>query len=214
MPQKFDNKLYYLISSMYLAGIIGLSIPSVKPYFQLFTPFHLLAVTYFVFWGNLKTKELYYYIFIITISGYFIEVLGVKTGLIFGEYSYGKTLGIKPLDVPIMIGLNWLVMTYCSTIFSFKILKNKLNKFSLSFLVATLMTLFDLIVEPVAINLDMWSWKNDTPPLQNFVAWFIVSFLFTFFTSDLIKEKINPKAIFILIWQWVFFIALFLSILK
>jgi bisanhydrobacterioruberin hydratase len=163
MLQKPNYKYYYLISAMYLAGILGLTISSLRPYFQLFTPFHLLAVTYFVFWGNLKTKELYYYIFIITISGYFIEVLGVKTGLIFGEYSYGKTLGIKPLDVPVMIGLNWLIMTYCTTIFSFKILKNKLNKFSLAFLVATLMTIFDLIVEPVAMKLDMWSWKNAYP---------------------------------------------------
>jgi bisanhydrobacterioruberin hydratase len=209
MSQKADYKLHYLISAMYLAGIIGLAIPSIRPYFQLFTPFHLLTVAYFLFIGNLKNKEIYYYIFIISILGYLIEVAGVKTGLIFGEYAYGKTLGIKIASVPIMIAVNWLVMTYCSTIFSYKLLKHKANKFTISLLVATLMTTFDIIVEPVAIKLDMWFWTLLSPPIQNFIAWFCISFIFCFFSLDLLKEKTNSKAIFVLIWQWIFFICLY-----
>ena len=199
--------LYYLISSMYIAGIIGLSIPSVRPYFQLFTPFHLLAVGYFVFLDQLKNKEIFYYIIAISTLGFVIEIIGVNTGLIFGEYSYGHTLGFKIWGTPPMIGINWLVMMYCSTIFSQSILKN--NKLLTSLLVATLMTLFDIIVEPVAIRLDMWSWAGAFPPIQNYLAWFVISFLFSFFTIDLIKEKINPKAKFILAVQWIFFLSLF-----
>jgi putative membrane protein len=37
-----------------------------------------------------------------------LEVVGVKTGLIFGEYKYGSTLGIKLFEVPLIIGFNWV----------------------------------------------------------------------------------------------------------
>src|SRR5689334_23098853 len=37
------------------------------------------------------------------------EVIGVATGAIFGAYSYGEVLGFKLLEVPLIIGLNWVV---------------------------------------------------------------------------------------------------------
>ncbi len=203
----FKNKYSYLSLSMYVAGIIGLSIPSLRPYFQLFTPIHLLAVAYFVFYELLKNRDLLYYILIISSLGFMIEIIGVNTGLIFGEYAYGQTLGFKLWGTPPMIGVNWLLMMYCSTIFC--ISKIKSYKIITSLMVATLMTLFDIIVEPVAIQLDMWSWTKYFPPMQNYIAWFIISFVFSFLTIDLIKEKNNPKAIFIFAVQWIFFIGLF-----
>ena len=48
----------------------------------------------------------------VTLIGYWIEVIGVHTSLIFGDYAYDTTLGFKVLDVPLMIGINWLMMTY------------------------------------------------------------------------------------------------------
>jgi bisanhydrobacterioruberin hydratase len=210
MLGKTERILYYILGAMYVAGILGLALPSVRPLFQLFTPFHLLTVAYFVFYKNLKAKEIFYYIFIISILGYAIEVLGVATGLIFGEYAYGHALGPKVLAVPPMIGVNWLIMMYCTSIFVLKFMAEKTNKISISLAIAALMTLFDILVEPVAIKLEMWSWAAGTPPIQNYVAWFIISFVFSFFTLDLIKNNSNPKAIFIYALQWIFFSILFL----
>ncbi len=209
MSAKAEPKYYYLILSMYIAGIIGLALPSVRPYFQLFTPFHLLAVAYFLFNEHLKNREIFYYILIISTLGFLIEVLGINTGLVFGEYTYGHTLGIKIAGTPPMIGINWLVMMYCSTIFTLGFIKNHNQKLLIAFVVAALMTAFDIVVEPVAIKLDMWSWKNILPPFQNYAAWFIISGVFAYFSLDLIKEKLNPKAIFILSTQWIFFVLLY-----
>ncbi|MES2515602.1 MAG: carotenoid biosynthesis protein, partial [Bacteroidota bacterium] len=46
------------------------------------------------------------------VLGFFIEVLGVKTEIIFGSYYYGKALGLKFFAVPILIGVNWAVLLY------------------------------------------------------------------------------------------------------
>ena len=43
---------------------------------------------------------------------------------------------------------------------------------------ALVMVVYDLIMEPVAIRLDMWSWGGDVIPLQNYIAWFVISLVF------------------------------------
>ena len=37
----------------------------------------------------------------IVLIGFVIEVIGVKTGYVFGSYSYGDSLGFKILEVPV-----------------------------------------------------------------------------------------------------------------
>ncbi len=58
-----------------------------------------------------KTTIVFISIFLIS---YFVEVAGVRTGLIFGPYSYGRGLGLKLLDTPLLIGLNWVLLVYCT----------------------------------------------------------------------------------------------------
>ena len=51
----------------------------------------------------------------IFIFGYSVELIGIKTGLLFGEYSYDTALGFKLLDVPLIIGLNWVIIVVASS---------------------------------------------------------------------------------------------------
>jgi putative membrane protein len=39
-------------------------------------------------------------------------MLGVHTGILFGNYKYGNALGLKLNDVPILIGINWFIVVY------------------------------------------------------------------------------------------------------
>ena len=109
------------------------------------------------------------------------EWLGVRTGQIFGSYSYGQSL--RPLigDVPISIGSAWFVMLIASTAVAQTIAPKFLaegSRFKIAFLVAVLMVCFDLLMEPAAVKLDYWTWMNDRIPLQNYFAWFGLSFIF------------------------------------
>jgi len=100
----------------YLVGIIGFAIPFSRPVFQAITPLTLILVfTLLLFYQEniWKAKHILLFIFIYAAS-FFIEVYGVNTGKLFGEYIYGKTLGFKFFNTPVIIGLNWILLLYAA----------------------------------------------------------------------------------------------------
>ena len=42
-------------------------------------------------------------------------------------------------------------------------------------LAAALATAFDFVLEPVAVRLDYWRWRDGVIPLQNYAAWFLTA---------------------------------------
>ena len=154
----------------------------------------------------------------IFLAGFFIEVIGVHSGIIFGKYWYGQTLGTKVLGVPLVIGANWLLLIYCSTTITqkiFEILKKKLPQnllfnsiFLKSIFASSLMVCLDYLIEPVAIHLDFWHWQNEQIPTQNFQAWFLIAFLLNYIFLKGNFAKSNSLAILIFILQFAFFISI------
>ena len=203
---KNTRAIIYLQASMFLAGIIGLSIPSTQAFFQFLTPFHLLSSFIFLILTQDKRNSAYWqFVLLAVLLGYFIEVLGVKTQMIFGAYQYQTTLGFKIFEVPPMIGINWFLMVFCAGVLidqTFKSYKNIILKSTFG---ATILTIFDYIAEPVAIDQNMWTWTFGVPPLQNYIAWFIVAFVLLFAFFRLKFTKNNPLAIALFIFQLIFF---------
>ncbi len=145
---------------------------------------------------------------IIFLFGFFIEVIGVKTGILFGNYWYGKTLGYKLMEVPVMIGVNWFLLIYIIAA-SFSAIKETLL---FALICASTMTFLDVFIEPVAIKLDFWQWQNNAIPLQNYAAWFCISFmLFLFFrkANGIIKNRLSLVT---LATQFLFFAILNLAL--
>jgi putative membrane protein len=127
--------------------------------------------------------------------------------LIFGKYSYGDTLGLKISNTPIIIGLNWLLMTYITAsvvdLFDIRVGYKIIAA-------AALMVIYDLVLEQVAPLMNMWSWQNNTIPLQNYLAWFVIALTFQAIFKIRKIDTYNPIAASVLIIQFVFFITLFL----
>jgi putative membrane protein len=188
---------------MYIAGIIGLNINATAELFKFLTPFNLVAsLGILLYFHNDWNRNFIIFTIITFLVGYFIEVLGVKTGLIFGHYQYDRTLGFEILEVPPVIGVNWLLLVYCVGSSFCRINQPLYIKVVYGSL---LMTMFDFLVEPVAIRLEMWSWFGLLPPAQNYIGWFIVSaFLLTLF-HWLPFRKDNKIAFWLLILQICFF---------
>jgi len=224
VSERYRKITFTIIVLMYLAGTIGLIIPFTQPYFKLLSPLNLWIslILLLLFHQDFNIK--FITVAIVTFSaGFLIEVIGVHTGIIFGEYHYGKTLGTQLLNVPLVIGANWLLLVYCSSIVTQNIcirLKKKFPKnplFSLTFFkafcAASLMVSLDFLIEPVAIRLDFWHWQNEQIPSQNFQAWFLIAFLLTFMFLKVNFLKTNSLAPLLFILQLFFFIFLYLHYL-
>ena len=121
-----------------------------------------------------STRDIAVFLTIVIVS-IFAEWLGVNYGLIFGEYVYGENLGPKIGGVPLLIGTNWAVLTFVTGQISSRWFK---NKWTAALSGACLMLLLDFFMESSAPVFDFWYWEMGHPPLQNFVGWFSLAFLF------------------------------------
>ena len=61
-------------------------------------------------------------------------------------------------------------------------------------LVALLMVGFDIIMEPAAMHLDYWNWHDGQVPVQNYLAWLILGWIFAIsgYAMGLFKKGV-PK---------------------
>lgn len=170
---KKENIIIAFILIIYSVGLIGLSIPEYSDYFLSLTPLNLLlTLGVFLVLNNRFNIKVFSLMLIIFCIGFGVEVAGVATGELFGSYQYGEPLGLKKWNVPLIIGVNWLFLSFSSYGIIRSLTKNKML---LIILPAALMTSLDFLVEPVAVNLDFWSWTGNTIPVQNYVMWFITA---------------------------------------
>lgn len=197
------HEVQQFIYIFYTVGVLGFLIPYSKAFFITITPFalvlnlYLLAIYHTEY--TLKTVSAFVLIFLF---GFFIEVVGVKTGLIFGHYYYDRGLGLKVLETPLLIGANWLFLSYTSS----SILRHlKVKKGLLLVLAPALMLMYDLVLEQVAPHMHMWHWENSSIPLQNYVAWYAIAFIMVALLQSFKVNTANSLAKPLFICQFVFF---------
>ena len=187
---------------LYAVGILGLQTAS-KDWFLAATPLTLaissgLLVLNQRDWNRWTVVSL----FTTAIAGFLIEVVGVHTGLIFGDYAYGTTLGWKLWDVPVVIGFNWLLLVWASgTLVS----RLRLPRWGQAMVAATGMTVLDFLIEPVAMRLDFWQWVGASVPLRNYFGWWLTAFVLLLFFEALPFRKQNSVAGAVLVLQFAFF---------
>jgi bisanhydrobacterioruberin hydratase len=199
-----ETKILSFLRAWYLVGIIGFAIPFSHDLFRFLTPFSLilLAALFLIYHEN-PSRKFWIVILIIFLAGYGIEVAGVMTGKIFGVYTYGKTLGVQLAGVPLIIGINWVIMVYGALALA---ALAGLGRIATSILAAMIMTASDFFIEKFAIMSDMWSWQMKDPPLQNYISWFIISLLFSLLAYPVIAGKTRKVAIHGYLYQFTFFI--------
>jgi bisanhydrobacterioruberin hydratase len=209
---------YWILGLFHGFGLWGMT-TQYKDWFVQATPLTLVICTALVFWNERgMNKGFIGFASLAFFTGYFSEVIGVHTQLLFGNYAYGETLGVKVADVPILIGINWFITVYASIHVVHKLLAfvpqlraaNRLF-FTLLFavLVGLVTTAFDYIMEPGAIRLGYWQWfPNNVIPVYNYVCWFIISsFIAGVFAYFQLKSK-NQIVIALLFIQALFFIGI------
>jgi putative membrane protein len=203
------NTSIVILFIFHVVGVIGLS-SDYQDLFLRLTPLNLLLSLGLFIWANNDFSVQFYKVVAILFAlGFLVEVIGVSTGVLFGEYTYGATLGFKLFETPLMIGVNWILLSLASFGISSFFLKKQLSIILLSSL---LMVLMDVLIEPIAISLDFWTWALGDIPLQNYVMWFFVSFIMNAIMS-FNRLKIDYRISFgLLLSQILFFTLLSLSL--
>jgi putative membrane protein len=206
-----EKSVIILLILIFAVGIIGHTFSYTREIMLVLTPFTLIitsSAVFFTFFHRVN-KNFFYWFFLTFVSTFILEVVGVKTGLIFGSYTYGNVLGPQLMDVPVLIGINWALIILGAILISAKLTKHKILRPLLAGLFAVT---FDLVLEPVAIKLNYWNWEGGNIPVQNYIAWFVIGTVSAALFS-LLKVKVNnevPKYYFIA--QFLFFVALYLIV--
>lgn len=183
---------------------------------NLVVSFLLLAVSY-------RWRMLPFVVFVLVASavGFFAEYLGVNHQLLFGDYKYGAVLGPGWRGVPYIMALQWVVTVYCAACVVHSMYQHLLERvaplksrpafitlISVSIDGALLATLFDWVLEPVAIALGFWEWTEATVPIFNYISWFGVSLLLLIFLHLIGCNTRNRFAIHLFMMQFMFFLLL------
>lgn len=199
------SKIFIII--FHIVGFVGFSLPHLHDFFISFVPFHLLLMATILLINQKDfRKEFWFGLIFVYLSGYLVEVVGVSSGAIFGTYAYGNTLGVKVAQVPLMIGVNWVILVFGVGAILKKHMKHLRNLKSL--VGAAILVFIDFLIEPVAVKFDYWSWADSVIPLQNYVAWFFVCFILLRVYYELEFRKSNPVAFTLIVTQVLFFIGL------
>lgn len=177
--EKAERWFVYILVYLFLSGLVAHLVPRIYPFTRYTTDLFLLlingALLYFLFEKN-KDGNLWWWAAITYLGTFSLEALGVATGKIFGEYHYGATMFLQVLDVPLVIALNWTVLILAVNNLMYKWTQHPIL---LAMLSGLFIAVYDYFIEPVAIRLDYWQWEGGVIPLQNYLAWAIIAFLFS-----------------------------------
>jgi putative membrane protein len=190
---------------VHISAVIGIFL-GYREWFITKTPLNLLLLVLVLIVFNPLTSKTSLGLFgLIFLGGYISEVIGVNTGLLFGDYQYGNNLGLKIAGVPLLIGINWAVLVVTTAEISKRFGSNIWLKAAIA---AGLMVFLDAFIEPLAPTLDFWTWTYGHPPLFNYITWFIIAYGLILLY---LKAKINGNrsvALHIFLSQLFFFCLL------
>lgn len=116
------------------------------------------------------------------VVGFTAEVVGVHTGVPFGDYHYTGGIGPALAGVPLAVGLAWMMMAQPAACVAARICTRARTRV----VVATCaLTGWDVFLDPQMVDARHWAWRHPSPhlpgirdvPLTNFGGWLLVSLL-------------------------------------
>lgn len=214
----------FIVLLFHVSGAIGILCTPYKDWFIQNTPLNLTIMAVLLIITQSQKNLAFLLFFVIACAtGFAVEWIGVNTGYLFGDYHYGNVLGSKYGGVPLLIGVNWFIIIYCTGVISQKLqdwsnqqleamqatVKPSIQLISFITDGAMLATFFDYIMEPVAIKLGFWQWMNNGEiPFFNYTCWLAISLLLLTVFRMLPFEKTNQLAVHLFIIQLLFFLSL------
>ena len=203
-PVVKSNIAVFAIWLVTISGMIGIWL-GYGNWFLPKTPFNLLLGVALLYW-NFPLKNYWPGMLIwslVYITGMTVEMIGVNTGLLFGDYWYGENLGWKLINVPLLIGINWVVLTFLTATIAKRFIR---NQWLAPVVGAALMVALDFFIEPVAPVFDYWHWNAGFAPLRNFLDWFVISLVLHVLVKNYVPAEKHPLPLHHFASQVLFFV--------
>lgn len=203
------------------SAIIGLLFTDYDEFFIDNTPLNLvLSLVLVLFTHQYFNRSFWLFFIACCIAGVVYEIIGINTGLLFGDYEYSDVMGYKILGVPFLLGILWFTTMYCVGSLTFQAyqwlkvkydvnLSEPTERHVLAIVGAFAAVLLDYFLEPVAIKLNFWQWiPYGEIPFYNYVCWFFGSLLLQYLFVNLSFNKQNKFAVYLYVIQAIFFLTI------
>ena len=118
---------------------------------------------------------------------YTAEIVGVRSGWLFGEYAYTDRLGpMLPGEVPIAIPVFWVLMIYAADDCAGLAFGRSLPALWHAAAVGAVAASWDLMIDPIAVAYNCWTWSPEATatifgiPATNAPSWWLVASVATY----------------------------------
>tara|TARA_B100001059_G_scaffold171012_1_gene171081 strand:- start:22534 stop:23184 length:651 start_codon:yes stop_codon:yes gene_type:complete len=173
IPVKLNREIISIavIWLFHISGILGILYGN-SEWFISATPLNL-SINFVLLLINCNGHKWFFPMVVLGfLTGMITEILGVQLGWIFGDYQYGDALGLKVFGVPLLIGVNWALLTTITGAIAQQFYQNFFMRIVIG---VGLMIFLDLLIEPIAPVLDFWVFDGGEAPLQNYIGWTAVA---------------------------------------
>jgi putative membrane protein len=198
-----DKAIKYFPPVLVIFHLVGISMFLIERKAPDLTFANLLLSACLVLLAEENLKKAILIFTLIFLGGFLIELIGVQTGLLFGNYWYEDAMGPLLFKTPIIIGATWYAVVVGAANISRYVKGSILSRAILTGLLTVLM---DILIEKVAINYGLWNWQDGEIPYFNYFCWFIFSALFALVYLRF-TDTINKTAVY-LYFIWIGFFSL------
>lgn len=150
------------------------------------------------------------------VFAFLLEWLGVSTGFPFTSYSYTDELGLRVLDVPLLIPVAWTMAAYPALLLARTLAaRSRWNPVTASAIGAVAMTAWDVFLDPQMVAAGYWTWVQPfwslpgVPgiPGLNFAGWLLGSFVLMLLLSYLRDDRADDglptaQGVPAVLWAW------------
>lgn len=187
-----------------ISALIGIAI-GYETWFIPQTPLNLSIVFLLALVNFNRDRKFFMAMSLSALIGFFVEVIGVKSGAIFGNYYYGDNLGFKVLEVPLLIGVFWFILALSTS---------QIARYFFTNIVAViicgslLMIGLDYFMEQLAHRFDFWHFEGGLAGFQNYIGWYATALVLQYIIYKLVPKQSFDFSLHLWCNQLVFFTLL------
>jgi len=141
--------------------------------------------------------------------GFAAELVGVHSGIPFGDYTYSATLGVRPGGVPIIAGLAWTMLAWPAALVARRLASSTAVRVVIG---GWALASWDLFLDPQMVAAGHWRWADPDPhlpgvpgvPLTNYAGWLLVSMVISLAIQGILNTSTGDDRWMMGLYLWTY----------